>query len=346
MNGAHGTALPEEPGAFLAAIAEERLSALRKWFLQADALKRTISTSAQYRRANVPIRASQHFSDGAEHGLLLQLDLAGLEACLQPFYDELRVFLISFLSGLPRSRRPSAVVFAGGGSRIHGVRERVVLPALVEVLATEAEARRVLDRLPMNMRVADQAIALGAALVANDLVSVGERLLCNIGIVGGVSAEVAQRLGLKPQGEVQSILVSPVLSRLTPLPAFVRNDSLNLPTHLSADARRVRLAAIVEVDDGSTWLQTWDESLDAATASDRVSWSLSADPDGVLWLTLQPTGGAALRVEGRYARPDGEGAVAVAPGQGRGANGTDLPPRVTPSQLAEAIKAVSGRAGR
>ena len=90
-----------------------------------------------------------------------------------PFYSSGQQLLRGFLQQ-NATDQPVAVVFAGGGSRIGGVRSQLVYPVLIDVLG-EQRATAAMHRIQMNIETADVAIALGAALIANDLESIEER---------------------------------------------------------------------------------------------------------------------------------------------------------------------------
>ena len=89
---------------------------------------------------------------------------------LEPFFESTRGILARFLSrGEGSERFPYAILMTGGGSRIGGLRNRVIEPVVSE-LAGPTKAPEILGRFEKlrfnDSRLSTTAVAVGAALVA------------------------------------------------------------------------------------------------------------------------------------------------------------------------------------
>ena len=89
---------------------------------------------------------------------------------LEPFFESTRGILARFLSrGEGSDRFPYAILMTGGGSRIGGLRNRVIEPVVSE-LAGPTKAPEILGRFEKlrfnDSRLSTTAVAVGAALVA------------------------------------------------------------------------------------------------------------------------------------------------------------------------------------
>ena len=118
-------------------------------------------------------------------------------ARLEPFFESTRALLTRFLSrGAGSERLPHAVLMTGGGSRIGGLRNRVIEPVIRE-LAGPTEAPDILgrfDRLRFNDSRLSTAAAMGAALVAAGRISIEESLLRDAGLEITAQLRVIRRL--------------------------------------------------------------------------------------------------------------------------------------------------------
>jgi molecular chaperone DnaK len=304
--------LPDTADAVLRALAEGRPPWLRRWFVRAQQLKHDLSLRAERARGPVesirPVRAE--FA-GPETTRTVQLGLAEMEEVLEPFYRQGRELLSDFLTARAGGEPPYAVAFAGGGSRIRGVRDHIVAPALRAVFG-DTHAAAVLGRLRATDGRLDQAIALGAALIANDVV-----------LVGCVAPPLARALRLAhPDAPV---LVTPVLARGVPLPASAGSDALRLVTSAGPGER---LTVAVAVDDGAgpPRIQSWELPHPGDGGRRSLAWSLDADADGVLTVRLATPGGRAAELTGTV--------------HGAPATGGEPLPRITPAELRNAMDAV------
>jgi hypothetical protein len=204
-----------------------------------------------------------------------------------------------FLGGHDRTTPPYAVVFAGGGSRIAGVPDRIVAAALRTIAPNDADA--ILGRIAMNLKATDRAIALGAALVANGVVQVQERLLCDIGIVSEVEGRLAGLLGLK--AEPTKIILAPILARGSELPATFRlADHGGLPPLRVEAGETLPVEVVVFDDPDDPWVQSWEIANPTGGQSALLQLDMAADTDGVLELAFRPIGRPGVTIRGRLAR--------------------------------------------
>lgn len=318
---------------------------LRGWLLDVRKMKHTLSDRfvawTRLGRQATLRPVEDHFTTQNKEALQVLLGEAEFTACAEPFYQASRALIQDFLSN-HTSHLPYAVLLAGGGSRMPGLREHVLRPALQAFLGEDAD--RVLDRITVNWDRSDEAIALGAALVANDVVDIQERLLCNIGIVCFIQPETARNLGLNPADEEMEVLVTPVMRKGQTLPATVRiTEDLGIHTHLRPSSE-IELEVVLEDDPTNPWLRTWRVSNPAsgtATALE-VRMALSVDADG----------GLSVRVQPRQNNPD----VKVVEVRTRIYGGVAMPtavpniplnlPRISPEQLREALKRTSPQSRR
>ena len=118
-------------------------------------------------------------------------------ARLEPFFESTRTLLTRFLSrGTGSERLPYAILMTGGGSRIGGLRNRVIEPVIRE-LAGPTKAPDILgrfDRFRFNESRLSTAAAMGAALVAAGRISIEESLLRDAGLEITAQRRVIRRL--------------------------------------------------------------------------------------------------------------------------------------------------------
>ena len=316
----------------LAQLAQPQMLNLREWYLSVQEMKYKLSerirgVSARGGESLRPVR--EKFIDPSGHTLMTSLSLEDFETCAEPFYAAGRELIRDFLTR-NRKQLPSAVLLAGGGSRMAGVREHILEPALQHFVE---EVSSVLDCISVNRLKTDEVIALGAALIANGVVSVQERLLNDVGLIVFIPAPLAGKLGLPPQK--QKVLIIPMLPRSTLLPAVFKSTDLGLPTTIAA-GEKLDLELVVDDDSEDPWVQCWTLSHPGGGQEQSVEWEMHADMDGALTLRLQPVRGRPAEVVGRLERTRvGRAHLIVGEVLGRG---TGALPRVTPQQLRQAFE--------
>lgn len=332
---AERAAVPATAEGVLEALAAGRPAWLRRWFVRAGQLKQDLSLRAERARGPVqgvkPVRA-EFAAGGAAH--TVALGVAEMEEVLEPFYRRGRELLAAFLAGRPADEVPHAVAFAGGGSRIRGVRQRMVEPALAALYGAD-RAAAALGRLHTAEGRLDQAIALGAALVANGVVRVTERLLHDVGIEALVPVPVARALNLP--ADDTPVVLTPVLARGSALPARAASGALGLAT-TAEPGERLRLRLVVDDREHGAWTQSWELARPGGVSQGSLDWELEADADGFLTFRLATPAGERTEVEGTLQRAPAEA------GGGAGVAETlDVPPllRVAPAELRRALDAVT-----
>lgn len=341
----HDTALPATPEDILSAAVSIEGAWLRQWFITSQQMQMTISQRIhQAALRGRRVRGdTQVFVDQDGRNIQFSLTADEFTALLEPFYDKGRTLVRHFLSGHSDPTRPYAVVFAGGGSRIAGVRDQVVLPALQELTD---DADQILGRIVMNDNKVDQAIALGAALVANGIVTVQERLLYDVGIESQVDASLSRSLGLPPG--TGSILLTPVLPRGATLPARFQASEHSLPPWGIAAAEDLDIKVVIDDDPDKPWVQSWAIPHPAGGRAVACDVVIDADADGVLSVTLNPVDGRSATIVGRLERTRSKrgGLVFRAPSGDQSGDQTTQRPRVTPTQMRDALSAARRSAAR
>lgn len=301
---------------------------LREWFLHMRKAKETLSTRALSTRnmhRTIPVKVT--LSDGNHSGEFL-LSLEDFERCLQPFYAAAQDLIRNFLRK-NQDRLPYAILPAGGGSRIWGIQKHILEPVLQEFYSRE-EADQVLNRLKINWQRADVAIVFGAALIANGVESVQERILNPIGLIVKVKSSVARMLGL-PERD-QDVLLIPILDKGTLLPARVTSMDLGLKTSIEG-GESVDLQVVVDDDPQDPWVQRQTISHPGGGKAQSIEWEMSVDGDGVLALRLLPRKGQEARVELRIERT-GSGRAKILFAESLNIGNI---PRVTPQALCRAL---------
>ncbi|WP_244928746.1 Hsp70 family protein [Nocardioides sp. W7] len=293
-----GTTLPTDPGELLTLVGGDESAWARAWFLGAQELVRKASThlAAAASRNLTPRPFRNHFEMPDGEALRVQFTHDEFLTVLEPFYASGRDLVRQFLGLQEAADLPYGVVFAGGGSRIAGVADEIVEPVLADVVKDVAT---VLGRIVLNDARVDQAVALGAALVASDVVTVEERLLYDIGLGVEVSQPIAKVLDLVA-GE-RTVAVSPMLARGSRLPTEADSATLigavEIPAGHSAD-----FSVWVFDDPHHPFKQEWSLPRFASESSVSASVVLTADTDGVLTVHLVREDGVSETVLGRLAR--------------------------------------------
>lgn len=302
FNSRFGTRYPTSAEDVLQELAGVKLPWLRGWFLDVRGMKHELSEhfSQVTNRPGSPLKPtrSRTFDDMSGHTLPIRLTLEDFTACAEPFYAAGRALIQEFLTR-NRGQLPYAVLMAGGGSRIAGVREHILAPVLRQFYSAE-EADKVLDRTPVNRQRTDEAIALGAALIANGIIQVQERLLNQIGMMILLQKELAEKLGVPSN---QPVLLIPVLKKGAILPARATNSDLGLLNKMAIiSSKQVDLEVVVDDDPNDPMVQRWTLSHPGGGRAQSVQWEMIADQDGVLTLRLQPAQGNTVEVFGRLER--------------------------------------------
>lgn len=330
-----GTSFPTDPHELLGLLASGESPWVRSWFLRAQDFVRSmslrISRAASSGRA--PLALSERFE--VEQGeVTLRLDAEQFAETLEPFYAAGRALVAQFLAlqSAEDADMPHGVVFAGGGSRIAGVVDRIVTPTLEGRVDDPAA---VVSRIVLNDARIDQAVSLGAALVAAGEVSVEERLLYDVGLEMTVPAQIAQhlRLGDGPQ----KIVVSPILARGSKLP--ITGDSKSIIGDVSIPGGDTYDFKVIIFDDPSEpFVQDWSNRHPSRGVRTSVAVELTADSDGRLTARVTAKNGAGHIMTGTTSRVR----------QGRASLILDLEetktglPVIKPEDLRKAASAVRG----
>ena len=346
FNTEFGTAYPEAPEELLELIESDQHHWLREWFLNVKKdLKEQLclNIEAVTQRGKPPESAKsckEDFRDMDGNHLQVVLSVQDFIDLLQPFYIEARKLVEEFLSktsGRSSSMLPYALVFAGGGSRIHGLREHVILPALGKFFGSGQTVEEVVDRIETNLGKRDQVIAMGAALIANGVVSVQERLLHDIGMTTELDARFLAALNLP--ATTRKVLLSPLVPRGTCLPAHVTSKDLGLPPCKITGHEELDINVIIQDDSSDPWIQHWVLPNPAKGRESTVSWAVSADTDGALTMRIQTESGNTVSVEGRLERKRSGRASLCFKMSDECDNAF---PAVTPQQLVQAFKKLGG----
>lgn len=352
VNESTGATIPTEPLEILRLIGDGADAWLRKAFVDAETgqlaeLSRVIRTRLEQRDDN-HYRSRLPGYDNSVQTLTICLEGQIIDSrvsapqfvhLLQPFYDELRLLLRSFLNRQRAAGKlPYAVLLTGGGSNIGGIRKEVIEPVFHEFMPGEADS--ILTRISLNDSKLSTAVACGAALIADGRVSIEERLLYDVGLKISCPPELARELDL---GDSEECVVSPILRRGSGLPGAVNTQSLEF-VGLDVEEAATFSQDIVIFDDlTSPFVQTWESAHPAKghRLSD-VTVEVWADTEGALGMTVTNREGAAVvQLDGQLNRP-----VRVIERAGLGfhspLHASDLPPVRTP----EAVVAAFRRLGR
>ena len=292
-----GEDFPDNPQELLGLLASGTSPWVRTWFVTAEEMLHKASLSIRKaREGRMPIVQPAVFDLPDGRSVRLKLSAEAFGQALEPFYDAGRSLLTQFFDLQKPEDKPHGVVFAGGGSRIAGVRERIVAQALNGRVEHPDE---VLDRIVINDAKVDQAIALGAALVASGLVSVEERLLYDVGLSISLPAKVSKALGLGESGD--EVILSPILPRSSRLP--VSADSTELVGNLSiAPGKTYNVKVVVFDDPEDPFVQEWEMRHPAEGARVAASVVITADADGVLTCRVDASSGTTHTVKGKTSR--------------------------------------------
>lgn len=325
------TTFPADADELLRLIGSSDSAWARKWFLTAQDFVHEMSQriAQAAKRGRVPFALSKDFElqDSGE-SVQMKLEATEFTEALEPFYESGRELIERFLRLQESSNLPFAVVFAGGGSRIAGVSEHIVKPALEEFISDVDDA---LNRIVPNDARIDEAVSLGAALVAAGAVLVEERLLYDIGIKLTIPGLVARELGLGD--EPQELIVSPMLARGAKLPATAQSSEIIGDLAVAAGAELYFEVFVFDDPHEPHW-QAWNTTHIAAGRRASVSVVLTATTDGVLNFEVADTAsGAGRTLTGKTERVRvGRASLELDIAEGT----TESLRTVTPAELAEA----------
>lgn len=335
-----GTDLTVDADQILGQLGDAPTADLRSWFLELQQLQKDLST-----RLAAAVRAGREarqkktvvLQGSADPDLQITFSMTpgDLTDTLELFYARGRELVRTFLKGHAGSG-PYAVVFAGGGSRIAGVAENIVAPVLKDLFPANAD--EVLRRITINDHRIDQAIALGAALVASGAVSVEERLLCDIGLEATLDDDIASQLKIDP---ATPMLVMPILAHGSTLPATFSSEDYHLDVYVEG-GDSLDFTIVIDDDPDNPWKQTWTVDIPASS----VGWHqcnviVTADADGMLHVSLRYVDGSESNVEGRLTRARTGRARLLISAQDRSTRKSAGPSRITPQQLVEAVTTLS-----
>jgi len=341
FNELHGTKYPESADEILKIIAGHDLPWLRDWFLKTkEKLKEDLSQrvegviqAGQSAQAIKPLKVT--FEDPEGNEVKITMGLQDFIAWVEPFYAESRKLVRTFLAKIPKQRLPHALVFAGGGSCIYGLNEHVLMPVLTEFYS-EKQAQEVLNRIEVNPDRLDQAIALGAALIANGIISVQERLLHDIGITCELHSEILKEMNLSK--DVKEVLLIPLLAKGVALPASIKSSKLGVgPCTLNA-GDELPIDVLIDADSQDPWIQSWLIPHPGGGKKQSVEWGIEADSDGALTVHILPERGQAVLVEGRLERKR-TGRASIVIGDNFGKESTKMI-RIKPDELRDVINKV------
>lgn len=296
----HNTRYPESAEQILKCIENNEVDILRGWMQTAnEKIKKYLSDASRYMNINKIKPTKKEFMYDEDTVLNIKfglkddpsLNVVGIERILEPFYEKNRDMLKKFIS-----EEPYAVVLCGGGSKIFGVMEHIIIPVLSELYGRE-KAVEISNRFDINLGKADQAIALGAALIANKKITIQERLLYDIGMVIGITADLSQKLGLK-NGD-QDVLLMPVLKKGQVLPAKFNSKDYGIEGSIT-DAVNNTFEVKVVVDDGIGQPTEDKISITADIRRQNITWSFIADQEGNLHIYINSANGELVEVTGRY----------------------------------------------
>jgi molecular chaperone DnaK (HSP70) len=343
FNDAHRTDLPATADDVLDALTTRDHPVLRRWFIEVEnkfthELSEKIALSARYHRpAPRPVVVDFRDDDGRRVDVTVTSEewLAELE----PFFDHGRTLVRRFLDVVNES--PYAVVFAGGASRIAGVPDRIVAPAL-------GPDNPAVNRIPFNAEVVDQAVALGAALVAAGVVSVREKLLSDVGMIVELPDDRWRRaLGVSSD----AVLLTPMLRRGSDLPASFRSSDHDLPSLSIKEGESADFRVVIDDNLANPFIQSWTLTHPAGGSHAEVEVALEADTDGRLIVILKPKKtGVAVAAYGQLHRrrsrtsTSEKGSTSVTL-DAQSSSGDGIP-RVTIEQLRAARRSLHSSAGR
>ena len=339
-NKAHGTAYPEDADAILQAIANPEMAWLRKWFIDVQE-KIKHSYILRFKNKGLDMRPiKQTFVDPDNCSIQIKIDPTIFDQILAPFYQHGRELVAEFLRKI--SSQPDAVIFCGGGSRLQGVRSDIMRPVLLD-LYSEQKADAILGRITVNDGIVEHAIALGAALIANGMVTVQERLLADVGMSLSIArADLKRELGLRDIPGEQMIYLMPIIAKSTSLPAGISNEALKLNCAMQ-QGEKVNIEIIFDNRNGVSWVQPWemphpnaDESLaERDEMGCSVIWTVEIDADGMLTVVVSSKSGES-KTTGTIRPPQISRDTVINVGGYDRIKTNDLP-RVTPEQLRNAI---------
>ncbi|MBF0344833.1 MAG: Hsp70 family protein [Nitrospirae bacterium] len=344
FNQAFNTRYPSDADEILDKVTTGEIAWIRKWLETCkhdfkETLTLRIEQTINRNKPTEEVKAvTESFDDPDGNHLQVKMNAEEFIACLEPFYAHGSDLVGTFLGRISSDKRPYAVVFAGGGSRIYGVRDNIVKP-VIEALFSPEEMQKVLTRIKPNKGKMEHAIVLGAALIANGVVTVQERILHDIGIVFDIDERFAKGLGLPVN--TGKILLSPVIKSGCPLPAIAKSSDYGLPLTL-LPGEVINIQVVIDDDSSAPWIQTWEVSHTGAKKEQSVEWVAEADSDGALNLRFRSSKGHEIKIQGKLERrKTGKASIVI----GRTAGEKASPyTRMTPEKLCEAWERIGRKA--
>ncbi|UXA17454.1 Hsp70 family protein [Mycobacterium sp. SMC-4] len=338
FNEKFNTSLPTDADEILRQLSDMPTAGLRSWFVELQQVQQILSDRIAYaarsgREARQKKTVVLSDSEDSANQLTFSMTPTDFVETLEPFYARGRELVRSFLRS-HSSSPPYAVVFAGGGSRIAGIAEHIVGPALRAIYAVNVDD--ILNRIQINDHKIDQAIALGAALVASGTVRVEERVLCDIGLEVSLGADAAKRLKGEP-GEL--VLMTPILAQGNQLPATFDSEDYRFFVGVPA-GETVDLKIVIDDNLADPYILSWEEAIPpSAVGHHQCSVVVRADADGMLHVKLRYVDGYETNVQGKLARQrTGRSKKIVISGDEPTAGITAYRLRITPEQFAEALR--------
>jgi molecular chaperone DnaK (HSP70) len=273
---------------------------LRQWMREARKIKERITNWEGRTDANRET-ASTRLELPTGQAEKVSLNLEGFWSQLGPFYKAGQELLGNFLKVTSaKDNPPFAVVLCGGGGRIAGLRRHVLQPVLSREFGASA-AQDMMTRIPVSDQYVDKAIALGAALIAGDVIPIRECLLHDIGIVFHLDPEMAEYASAENIPAGQPLLVTPVLKRGTDLPARVSSDDLQMMFTLP-NGGPVELFLVIQDDPERPLHQAWKIEVNQKGREAPVSFHIDVDTEGMLTATVRVEGHETMKFEGRVTR--------------------------------------------
>lgn len=336
FNAEFNTSLPTEADEILRQLGESPTAGMRAWFVELQQMQKDLSTRIAFaaRSGREPRQKRSvvlQQSEDSDDQITFSMTAAQFIETLESFYAHGRELVRTFLRshGAPT---PYAVVFAGGGSRIAGVANNIVGAALRDIAPRDVD--EILNRIQINDHKIDQAIALGAALVASGVVKVEERILCDIGLEVTLGEDLAKQLNATP-GEV--VLMTPILPRGSTLPARFSSQDYKFFIYVPA-GNSVDIKIVIDDDPVAPYIQSWEEAIPASSPGDHeCSVIVYADADGALDVRLSYFDGYETNVRGRLSRERTGRSKLVISGQERSMMTTAYRLRITPQQFVDAL---------
>lgn len=292
-----GDKYPINPLEILEAIERNKDEYLSQWMKQAKEVKEKISEFGQRlsrikaQKCSCDLPNEKDFS--VKFGFDTVDDIKGLREVLKPFYEKNRSLLRAFISG----RDIHSVVLCGGGSKMYGVMTELITPEL-EYLFGKDKANEIINLININIEKADLAIAMGAALIANDKVKITERLLYNIGIKLEIDSDIAKELKLSNKS--QEVIIMPVLKKGSTLPVTFSSKNVFNNNNCLIYPRNGEFEVGAIIDDGSNNLFERVMKYNTTLKNVNITWELTANEEGILEIKVISQNGKEFSAQGKF----------------------------------------------